>query len=928
MGTITSGIGLVSGINTADLIDQLLAIEARPQQFVRQRNTVLTTQQVAFQDINAKLLVLKLSADSFVTNKIFNSTSSSSSDESVLTVSSGTSSVAGTYDFTVSRLVTTQQLITNGFVDQDTAPVAPSGGTLTFEFGEGRLDANTDLSQLNGGNGVSRGKIQIVDRAGNAQVIDLSKALTVNDVLDEINNSASINVTASINGDAFELVDTSGGNGTLAVGDIGLNGTAASLGLDVTAIPPNQDTLTGSQVNNVGSETGLNLLNDRNGVRVRDAVDDFQITRRDGTTFNVSLTIATADLGDVIDAINTASGGDVTASINTDGSGLQLVDTSIDSGSTFEVTALNSSNAAADLGILQSDGDDDGTIVGTRVLAGLNSKLIGNLRGGLGTTLGTIDITNRTGVGPTSVDLSSAESVADIIDLINDAGAGVTASLNNAGNGILLTDTTGDTASDLIVADNTGTAAADLGLAGSVAEDSINSGNLQLRYISEATRLDALNGGKGVASGKFIITDSSGVSATVDLTQGDEVTIQSVISEINSRGLAIFARINDNGDGILIEDTGPGSVAIEISESGSSTARDLGLLGAAENIGDDFNGSFEKTITLEVTDTLEDVARKINDEGFNVTATIINDGSSSKPYRLSLLSDVAGKSGAFVFDDNELGFGATRLVEAQDAAVFFGSADPAKAIAITSTTNTLNAVIPGATIDLKNTSESSVQVSISRDDSSIIDGAKKFVENFNNLVTTLNRLDSYNPDTEERGLLLGDSTVSQIRSSLFRNVNSRTTDISSQFVTLVQVGITVRGGASLSFDETKFRNALETDFDAVEQLFTFKETETDSETGDVNFLAGGIIPRIDNLLANFTDPLTGTLKNRLTGLDNLIELGNDRIDQLQVQLDAKRARLEFQFLAMERALAQLQTQSSALTNFQSSFSSFSNRNNN
>lgn len=31
MGQISSGIGLISGINTADLIEQLLAIEARPK---------------------------------------------------------------------------------------------------------------------------------------------------------------------------------------------------------------------------------------------------------------------------------------------------------------------------------------------------------------------------------------------------------------------------------------------------------------------------------------------------------------------------------------------------------------------------------------------------------------------------------------------------------------------------------------------------------------------------------------------------------------------------------------------------------------------------------------------------------------------------------------------------------------------------------
>ena len=249
--------------------------------------------------------------------------------------------------------------------------------------------------------------------------------------------------------------------------------------------------------------------------------------------------------------------------------------------------------------------------------------------------------------------------------------------------------------------------------------------------------------------------------------------------------------------------------------------------------------------------------------------------------------------------------------------MFFGSPDPAKAIAITSATNSLTSVIPNATIDLLGTNTDPVQITVSRDDSRIVDSVRDFVGDLNEIIDTINRVDSYNAETEERGLLLGDGTVAQIRSSLFRLLNSRNSDVTTQFSTLSQVGVTVGGGSRVRFDETKFRQALTADRNAVEQLFTFKETQTDSDTGETTLIAGGILPRIEDLLDNLTDPLTGSIRNRVSSLNNQIELGRDRIDRLDIQLEAKRARLEFEFLAMERALAQIQNQSSALAGLQS-----------
>ncbi len=906
MGQITTGVGLISGLDIAGIVDQLMAIEARPRDLVLQRNTVLTSQQVALQAINANLLSLKQSSSDLLNKSIFNSTTAAVSDDTVIEATATGSALPGTYDFTVSRLVSSQQLISRGFADTGGTPIAPAGGTLTFEFGDARLDADTELSQLNGGEGITRGKIRITDRSGASSLVDLSTAMSVNDVLNAINGAENINVTATVDGDGFVLTDNTGSVATeLTVSDVNNSGTSATLGLNTVAVG---DTLTGSAVNQLGENMLLAQLNDGNGVRTVSSLPDFQLATRDGSTFSVDIGTAST-IGDVIEAIETTSAGAVTAAVN--GAGLQLTDNTA-GGSTFAVTALNSSLAASDLGILQTDGDADGVINGDRVLASLNSRLIKALNGGSGVGVGTIDITNRLGA-TTNVDLSAATSVADIINTINNAGAGVTASLNNAGNGLLLTDTTGGTASDLIIADVSGTAAADLNLAGTFTADSVDSGNLQRQYITEGTTLASIRGGKGVTSGKFRITDSNGASATVDLTQGNETTIGDVIGEINSRGLAINARVNDNGDGILIEDTGTGAVSLLVEEDGSSTAADLGLLGEAANPGDDLNGTFEFTVDIAATDTLDDIRTKINDAGLDVSATIINDGSSVNPFRLSINAEEQGKAGAFVFDDGGIGLDTQTLNEAQNALVFYGSSDPAKSIAITSTKNSLSSVVPGVTIDLKNTSNSSVRVSVSQDDAAAVDAVQGFVDNFNSVQEAIKSQDFFDSETLERGLLFGDPTTSQIRASLFRIVNTRTGDLTSQFTSLTQVGITVGSGAVLQFDAAKFQAALDTDRDAVEALFTFREEETDPVTNETTLTASGIGARIDQLLGNLTDVV---VQGRVDAIDNQIKGNEDRIETLNQRLDAKRARLEAQFIAMERALSEIQGQSSALASLQ------------
>jgi len=895
MSGLASGVGLISGFPIADVVDQLIALESRPKQLVQQRNAVLQSQSTAFAEISAKLLSLKLTAGSFANDLVFNKTTASSSDESVLAATSGKSTVPGTYKFTVDRLVSTQQMITRGYGNSDSTAIAPAGATFTFESASAKLSTNTSLSQLNGGEGVSRGKIRITDRAGASETIDLSRALTVDDVLEAINSATTVNVTASVEGDGFVLTDNTGATtANLAINNVGLTGTATSLGLAQSVAA---DTISGTAINTTGENTLLASLNDGNGVRTV-ATNDLTVTDDSGS-YSVSLSDLTT-LGDVKDAIETASGGAITVGFS--GAGIELT-----GAGTVTVAAANGSNAAADLGIL---GSAPGTLSGGRLFAGLNSRLLSNLNGGSGSlTLGTISIDGSAGV--TAVDLSSASSVDDVLRLINNSGAGVTAAINDAGNGVTVTD---DAGGSLTISDTSGDTAAYLNIAGTFAEGSAASGNLQLRYVSEATQLTALNGGKGVTRGIFRITDSDGATATVDLTQGNELTIGDVIDEINSRGLAINARVNDTGDGITLEDTGGGVVAIEVEEEGSTTASDLGLLGAAANPGDDLLGSFEKTVTVDAADTLQDIVNKINDADIGVAATLINDGSSLNPFRLSFQAEDTGVAGAFIFDDGGADIGADTLVDAENAVVFYGSDDPAQAIAITSTRNQLTKVVPGATIDLLGTSDRATTITVSRDDASVIEQISSFVENFNGVVDAINKHDSYDQETEERGLLLGDSTVGIVQSRLYTMLNSANGEVSGQFSRLSQIGIRVGSGAKLQFDEARFRTALEADRDAVANLLALRETAED-EDGSLEVVARGTMVQFDDLIESLTSSTDGLITRRTDTIDDQIELNNERIEFFDAKLEAKRQILEAQFQAMERTLAQLQDQSNALSSF-------------
>lgn len=930
MGGISTS-GLVSGIDYQGIIDQLIAIESRPKIFAQQRIVQLQTQQAAYLDINSTLLALRTAASSMRSTRVFDSAKATSSNTSILTATAGTSASPGAYNFIVNRLVTSEQQISRGFTDRDVSGVGLT--SLSVEIGGGTIANNTRLASLNGGAGVARGKISITDGTGSSAEIDLSTAISIDEVLTRINSASGVSVQARVDGDRLVVEDLSGGAGSLRVQDVFGSNTATSLGIAGISAT---GTITGAVINSLAGSTALSSLNDGTGVGIRsNATSDLRITDRTGAVHNIRLgkvvnnqgettRAAASTLQDVIDRINADTNGAVTASIGPDGVSLQLTDTTGGGGSLTVAESDTDRTTARDLGILGTT--SGATLSGRRLIAGINSTLVSSLNGGAGITGSTLSFTTRNGV-TTDVSIDADGSIADVISAINNSGAGVTAALNSAGNGLVITDGTAGAGTFTVAGD----AAASFKIDGTFASGVASTGNLQTRWLGGGTLLSSLNSGTGVGTGRIRLVDSAGGISEVNITS-DVRTIDDLIAAINSRPVNVKARINDTGDGILIEDASGGTQAIRVEDVDGSVARKLKIAGTSESTAAGSNkidGSYEITLEFDPTDTLQKIADKINAEAPGFSASIVNDGGGATPFRLSLTSRFSGSVGRLSISTEGADLGLTTLTRGQDAVVFYGSADPASAIALTSSTNSLSNVIQGVTVNLEGASNSAVELVVARDTETMEASIKGFVEAFNKVIDALNKYDSYDQETNKRGALLGDSAVAQIRNGLYAAVQGRPLNVDGDLQRLSAVGVRVGNGAKLEFDAQDFREAFENNPQAVEDLFAafdlaprrdtvLLEDEngnplvTTPNTGELEPTKLGIAEIIKRLADQYTNSIDGLLTRRRNTVTDQIGLQNDRIANFDSQLARKRARLQQQFIAMEQAIAQLQSQQSAL----------------
>ena len=951
MSGISSGIGLVSGINSGQIIDQLLAIDSRPKTIIQRRIAELQKQQAGVLDLTSRLNALRTAAARFNTDRIFQSAAATSSNTDALAATASTGATAGSYTFLIDRTVSTQQLLSRAFSDRTTTSIGAT--SVSVESTRARLDSDTELAQLNGGLGLSRGKIVVTDRAGGAATIDLTRVSSVSEVLRAINNNGTARVTASVRGGQFVLTDNSQGTGALSVRSEAGYSTAESLGF---GDPVNAASITGSNVYRIGDGTTLASLNDGNGVRFSRTAGngsfDFTIQTRDGSSYNIDISDLyngtagarssgpVATVAQLRQRIAEQTSNKVQLNVRSDGRGFELVDSTTGTGS-FAISDFQNVGAAADLGIIGTT--TGSTITGTTVLAGLNSTLATTLNSGQGVRDNTLNITGRDGQ-TFNLTIDTSGSFSDILNAISTGtGNRIRASLGNNGTSIVLTDTFNGTATSNLIVSGGLAGAAGLNIEtapGGVNSSSVTGSRITRQYVTQATQLSQLNAGSSVGTGSIAIVGANGNRSLITVSS-ETRTVGDLISLINSttNNTGVVARINDTGSGILVEEQAPGAggARISITDETGTVARTLNLAGTATGTGVDnrIDGTFRRTIALDAGDSLDTIVSKINSARAGVNAAVVADGSIANPFRLQLSSSRSGSDGRQLIEFAGADLGLTTIADGDNARVFYGSSDPARAILLNRPTNSFDGVVSGLRIDAKASTSSPVTVTVSRDVDAIQQAVQDFVTSYNAISSRIAQLTDYNQETDTKGVLLGDGTTNTLGLELSRVVSGPAQNATGQFRFLSQVGVTVGKGGQLQLDSTKLQEALSRDPEGVASLFAAKVQSDRSTTRPVRddlpgittlntdppkYSSLGVAERLVQLADRYLATVGGTLTGKRNSIDEQISRSNSRISDLDARLAVRKTALERQFANLETTLAQLQRQQSSLSRIGSSTS--------
>lgn len=188
--SVTTGVGLVSGVDYESIIQQISQLNRRPIQIYERRQAVLQTQSQAYGQVSSVLTAFRDQVAKMLSQDDLTFRSAQAGNKEALDVSATDDAPAGSYSVEVLQLAQSARSVSQGFSDTG-APVAAAAGKFTLQVG-----------------------------VGVAQSYDVDATTTLADLRDMINADEDSKVTASIINDGsasnpFRLVLTSSETGSL-----------------------------------------------------------------------------------------------------------------------------------------------------------------------------------------------------------------------------------------------------------------------------------------------------------------------------------------------------------------------------------------------------------------------------------------------------------------------------------------------------------------------------------------------------------------------------------------------------------------------------------------------------------------------------------------------------------------------------------------
>ncbi len=320
-------------------------------------------------------------------------------------------------------------------------------------------------------------------------------------------------------------------------------------------------------------------------------------------------------------------------------------------------------------------------------------------------------------------------------------------------------------------------------------------------------------------------------------------------------------------------------------------------------------------VTVLATDTISDIASKINSANAGVTASVFNDGTNE---RLLLTSKTTGAASGFkvtsadatlaglVFDPSSSSTGTMTdnpVQYAQDAKARING------LAVTSATNTLTNSLPGVTINLLTTTttgyvnsttigvSSPLTMRISEDVTSAVKNVNDFVTAYNTLNANLAGLTKYDSATKTAGLFQGDSTVVGLQNVLRSMLGSSSLGATSQH--LSDVGLEVQLDGSLSINTAKLSTAANNGT-SLQQLFTNNNNDPATNGFALKFKTLG-----QGVLAS-----NGSVSNETTALQKALASNTTEQSKVNDAATLFETRLRARYSALDAQMASLNALSS------------------
>jgi flagellar hook-associated protein 2 len=225
---------------------------------------------------------------------------------------------------------------------------------------------------------------------------------------------------------------------------------------------------------------------------------------------------------------------------------------------------------------------------------------------------------------------------------------------------------------------------------------------------------------------------------------------------------------------------------------------------------------------------------------------------------------------------------------------------------VTRSSNTITDLVPGLTINLVGTGNSTITVA--QDSSALSSKISAFVSAFNTLDKSLKDISSYDATAKKGAALYGDSAINSLRREIRSIITSTLgVDSASSYNRLNQVGVSFKSDGTLSLDNTALNTAISANFNKVAKLFSGTGVSTDSSG------LHGFAYQLNTVLTTATG-IDGSITNRKSSLQSDVRRLQAKAEQEQLRLADLQQMYQKQYTALDKTVASLNSMASYLTN--------------